>query len=237
MKRLLTLIAISALVAAACGGSTADSTFEISDEYAVLRLTGTAGSVSVQGDDRATTTSIEATANFENTEPEVIASVFGGDLIITDTCEEAGCFTDYTITVPEATSVFVETTTGQVAIGGTTAEVTVVTTDGNITISGMSGALEINSGSGSVLALGLSGPFAFVTTTSGVIDLSFEEAFENVRAKSTSGNITVQAPGEPYAVSAVSGSGSVDVNVDTADDAPGSVTAESESGDITIYRQ
>ncbi|MBT8208640.1 MAG: DUF4097 domain-containing protein [Acidimicrobiia bacterium] len=236
MKRLLTLIAISALVAAACGGSTADSSFEISDEYAVLRLTGTAGSVSVQGEDQATTT-IEATSNYEDTEPEVIASVFGGDLIITDTCEETSCFTDYTITVPEGTSVFVETTTGQVAIGGTTSEVTVVTTDGNITINGMSGALEVTSGSGSLLALGLSGPFAFVTTTSGVIDLSFEESIEDVRAKSTSGSITVQAPGEPYAVSAVSGSGAVDVNIETADDAPGSVTAETESGDITIYRR
>ena len=237
MKRLLTLIAISALVAAACGGSTADSTYEISEEYAVLRLTGSAGSVSVQGDDAATTTSIEATVNYEGTEPEVIATVFGGDLVITDTCEEEGCFTDYTITVPEATSVFVETTTGPVAVAGTTAEVTVVTTDGNITISGMSGALEITSGGGSVLALGLTGPLAFVTTGSGVIDLSFDEAFEDVRVKTTSGNITVQAPGEPYAVSAVSGSGSVDVNVETADDAPGTVTAESDSGDITIYRQ
>lgn len=238
MKRLLTLIAISALIASACGGATADTTFEITDDYEVLRLTGTAGSISVRGDDRATSTTIVATINYPDTQPDVLASVFGTDLIVGDACIDINdCFTDYIITVPEGTSLFIENTTGPVSIGATTGDVTVITSNGNVTATDLAGSLEVTTTEGSVLALGLSSPTAFVTTASGVIDLSFDTTIQDVRAKSVSGNITVQAPGEPYAVSAESGTGGVDVNVETDDGAAGTISAETDSGDIKIYRQ
>lgn len=234
--RLAALVLIAAAGLSACGGSS-DETSRTEEPAARIEVTSVSGSIRVEGDDGAGEITIETTRRWDASAPEIVTERDGDLLRIFHDCAEGddGCSVDYALAVPEDITVTATSTSGDVSVVSVTGDVTVETVSGDVTVNDIGGALGVTTTSGGILGVNLKAVSGSVTTVSGRIDISWEDPVDDLTARSESGDVTVQVPGQPYALTATSTSGDVDVRIDTdpADDK--TVTIESVSGNIRVY--
>ncbi|MEO6999376.1 MAG: DUF4097 family beta strand repeat-containing protein [Terracoccus sp.] len=131
-----------------------------------------------------------------------------------------GCSVDYTIRVPDGTTVAIDTGSGDLKLGGTL------------------GAVDVKSGSGDIKAKQLQAADIAARTGSGDIDLGLSESPNQLTVKTGSGDVDVTVPSaETYTVVVQSGSGDDHVTVKTDPTSPRKVQITTGSGDVKLgYR-
>ena len=161
------------------------------------------------------------------------------------------CTIDYDVTVPEDTSLDLETISGRVTVSNVHGDLDVDTTSGpvqvddhvgDVTVRTVSGDTELQGVQGTVHAESTSGQIfvdgtfdtAEIDTVSGDVDVRTREYFTLLLVKSTSGNITTQVPAKTYDLLWETTSGSADVGVDTSSEATGRIDVSTISGSLTV---
>ncbi len=131
-----------------------------------------------------------------------------------------GCSVDYTIRVPDGTTVAIDTGSGDLTLGGRL------------------GAVDVKSGSGDIKAEQLQSTTLAIRTGSGDIDLGLSQAPTALTVKTGSGDVDINVPADDtYAVNVQRGSGDEHVTVKTDPTNPRKVRIETGSGDVEFgYR-
>lgn len=145
-----------------------------------------------------------------------------GALTISATCSVTisnNCGVSYTIMVPPAVAVNVDSGAGDVEARGlsTTAP------------------LKLSSGDGDVNAVGIDAGNVTLESGNGDVTATLDTAPTRLDASSGNGDVTLTVPNTTYSVHASSGNGTVsDQTLRTDPSSPRSITASSGNGDVTI---
>lgn len=138
------------------------------------------------------------------------------------------------VSVDAATgSVDVTSTSGDIKIANAGADVRAKSSSGDIAVNGVAGTLTMQTSSGRLQATGTKGASTTAHGSSGDIVVSPAVA-QNLDLQTTSGDITVTAPGGSYKVDVPSGSGDHRIGIPTDPNGQLSITASSSSGDVRI---
>lgn len=147
------------------------------------------------------------------------------------------CSIDYTVSVPDGTTVAVDQGSGAVRLSGRFGTVTAKTGSGSVAVSGAGDSVRLETGSGGISSNGLEASQLYAHTGSGGIDLDLARAADSVRAETGSGGVTVRVPQGSYAVTVRTGSGSQRVGVATDPGSPHRIDASTGSGSVSVeYR-
>ena len=184
--------------------------------------------------------------------PAVTNSVSGGRLSLSDpACADAGCNVDFTVTVPSAVGVTVDTQGGVAAVSGT-ADTTVNSGGGPARITQVTGPLTVSTGGGPLILNEVAGPLradtsggtlaaraitsakAIVDTSGGPAVVAFSADPDSVTVSTDGGPATLRVPGGPYAFTADSGGGPEVIGIATDPAARASITVTSGGGPILV---
>lgn len=131
-----------------------------------------------------------------------------------------GCSVDYTVRVPDGTTVRVESGSGDISA------------EGNL------GALDLRSGSGDVDATNVTARTVTARVGSGDIDLGLANAPDAVTIEAGSGDVDVQVPeGSSYNTDVSTGSGDEDNTLGDTDTAARTLQVRAGSGDVELGRR
>jgi hypothetical protein len=171
--------------------------------------------------------------------PEVNETWNGKTLRITSGCPAGfrlpGCSVRYLVRVPPQIAVDAKVSSGTLSVGDVGGDLRLATTSGDVRVTNAQGNLWARATSGSVTATGVRSSATDVETTSGGADLRFAAAPQNIRAKVSSGDLGIAVPPDTaYNVQASTDSGDQHINVRQDRAAPGTISAETSSGDVTI---
>jgi Toastrack DUF4097 len=148
------------------------------------------------------------------------------------------CSFDYTVTVPRGLRIRLANDSGDVIVQGLTGPVSVADNSGNVRLESLPGALDLHADSGDITGTGLASRSVLAESNSGDITLTFTRVPRHIRVSADSGNIRVVLPpgAAGYRVAATTGSGTVSVSVPVDSRSPDTISASTNSGDITITR-
>jgi hypothetical protein len=184
--------------------------------------------------------------------PAVAESVAGGRLSLGDpACAKANCNVDFTVTVPSAVSVAVDTQGGPAVIAGTTGTtvtsdggavqvrqvtgpLTVSTDGGPLIMNEVTGPLRADTGGGVLSARGVTATTASLSTGGGPAQVTFAAAPDTVTISTDGGPATLRLPGGPYALSADSEGGPELIGIATDPAARASIKVTSGGGPILL---
>ncbi|MCP2334987.1 DUF4097 family beta strand repeat-containing protein [Actinomadura rupiterrae] len=231
------IVPVSALLAvvplSACGvgidtAGTQDEqqTYTVPGRLTGLKVTGHTGDIEIIGADVSAVTVVERMRFTKNGRPKVSHSVANGTLQASYSCPNSisltghTCQVDYRVTVPRALAAEVRTDTGGVTLTGLTGNVTARANTGTIT--------------GSALRPAASGTVRARTDT-GSVRLTFASAPASVDANANTGQIKILLPtSQRYAVTADSNTGRTRVSLPTSPNAPHTIKAHTDTGDLTV---
>ncbi|MGW0894619.1 DUF4097 family beta strand repeat-containing protein [Saccharopolyspora sp. NPDC002578] len=162
----------------------------------------------------------------------------------------SGCSIDYEVVLPAPVpvtgagdagslevagmeSVDVETAAGSVAISEVSGPVRVRGSSGGIELRDLDGDVDVTTGSGGIDGERLGGGSIVVGADTGTIDLELTGP-RVVRATTGTGGIELDVPDEAYRVTADTGTGSRDVDVDTDPNSPRLLELSTGTGSIEV---
>lgn len=171
-------------------------------------------------------------------EPEITAESGPTGVRLASRCVSGGggCETTWTIAVPTATSVSVDSWSGRTAVRDLTGPV-VVDTAGEVSLAGLSGEVTVRTSYGDVIGTGLRTPSLTVTTRSGSVDTTLVEVPRRVSLSSSDqGDVVLAVPGvRPYRVDADHGLfGEQRITVPQDPTADASLHARTTGGQVTV---
>jgi hypothetical protein len=187
--------------------------------------------------------------------PAVAESVSAGRLSLGDpACIDADCTVDFTVTVPSAVGVTVDTqggpavvsaisstteTTvntdgGDAAITQVTGPLTVSTGGGGLTMNDVAGPLRADTSGGALVSHGITSATATISTGGGPAQIAFSAAPKAVTVNTDGGSATLRVPGGPYALTADSAGGPELIGIATDPAARASLTVSSGGGPIQL---
>ena len=184
--------------------------------------------------------------------PAVDESVTGGRLTLRDpACGNSDCDVDFTVTVPSAVSVTVDTQGGPAVISGV-AGTTVDSGGGPVGITQVTGPLTVRTGGGPLITNDVAGPIradtsggaltargvtaatASLSTGGGPAQVVFAAAPDTVTLSTDGGPATLRLPGGPYALTADSDGGPELIGIATDPAARASIRVTSGGGPILV---
>jgi hypothetical protein len=187
--------------------------------------------------------------------PAVAESVSGGRLSLGDpACAQADCGVDFTVTVPSAVSVTVDTQGGPAiisAISGATGT-TVDSGGGPVQVMQVTGPLTVRTGGGPLIMNDVAGPIragtsggvltaravtartASLSTGGGPAEVAFAAAPDTVDLGTDGGPVNLRLPGGPYALTADSDGGPELIQIATDPAARASIRVTSGGGPILV---
>lgn len=158
-------------------------------------------------------------------------------LKITARCEsDERCMVQPQIQAPVDVEVVITGGRSNVDVQGTRGDLAIDTEYGEISVADLGGDLDLSTRTGNIEGRFLTSASVTAATsgTEGMIDLEFKGAPLGVDVETTSGDILVTVPQAEYLVDAASQSGVVSIAVIESTGVPNTITARSQSGDITI---
>jgi hypothetical protein len=246
----LTIIAVTTIALAGCGGVGAKLTFNDTEKVKITEVDMTGGS----GDITVKTSAINETRItrivHRNADPGKSYRVDGTVLHVNTDCG-MNCSVSYEIEAPTGVAVVgklssgnvgltdvasadVTVTSGNVAVNGATGAVKAQATSGDISVLGTKGPVSLRATSGDVRAVNLSGGPIEVVATSGDVDLNVAVP-TSVNASASSGNVHLMIPGGSYRVDAAAGSGDTHIAGITDDQTAKNVlNLRAGSGDVDV---
>jgi hypothetical protein len=187
--------------------------------------------------------------------PAVAESVSGGRLSLGDpACAQVDCGVDFTVTVPSAVSVTVDTQGGPAVISavsgvtGTTVDsgggpvqvtqvrgpLTVRTGGGPLIMNDVAGPIRAGTSGGVLTARGITTTTASLSTGGGPAQVVFAAAPDTVTLSTDGGPATLRLPGGPYVLTADSEGGPELIGIATDPAARASIRVTSGGGPILI---
>ena len=184
--------------------------------------------------------------------PAVAESVSGGRLSLAEpACAHTTCIVGFTVTVPSAVSVTVDTQGGPVAVSGTagttvdsgggsveimqvTGPLTVRTGGGPLTTNDVAGPIRADTSGGVLTARGVTAATASLSTGGGPAQVVFAAAPDTVTLSTDGGPATLRLPGGPYALGADSDGGPELIGIATDPAARASIRVTSGGGPILV---
>ncbi|OOC57046.1 MULTISPECIES: DUF4097 family beta strand repeat-containing protein [Nocardiopsis] len=167
-------------------------------------------------------------------EPGVTWGLDGETLVLRSRCNQGDpCQVRYEVHVPEGTSLTVEGGSGRVEATAFGKPLTISTVEGSVEVQRVSGPLSLRSTEGDLRAGGVRSRTLRASTGSGRIDVSFIGVPDDVRVVTEEGSATLELLEAVYDVDA-SGGGDVVIEVDTDEDSPHKIAAETDSGRIRL---
>jgi DUF4097 and DUF4098 domain-containing protein YvlB len=215
-------------------------------------------SVTVTGDDSASRVSMERTAHWSMSKPDLSSRVEGNHLLMRSSCHWSvglGCSGDVRLVVPSGTVVRVDGSDGHVSVHDLTSRVEVATSDGGIDVSGITGGVVLHTGDGRIEARDVTGPVELQTsdgsieatslrsptvdarTSDGSVRLDFATVPRRVSARTGDGSVEVAVPrdGAPWQVDATTGDGSRVIDVATDPAADRAITVHTGDGSVRVH--
>lgn len=217
--------------------SLASTTFSVSEAVSMVDVRTDAGDIEVVVGDGPGVTAVRTATHWAGGRFDERAE--GGVLVIRATCPSwsiVGCEANYRIEVPAGAMVTAHVGSGSVRVSGPlTAAVRTETGAGDIEVRGVSGPLSARTGTGSIQAAELSSASVQASSGAGRIALDLSgRAPEVVVAETGSGPVDLRLPPGRYRILANSGTGQVDVGVESHDGAAAVVTAKSGTGPVKV---
>jgi len=184
--------------------------------------------------------------------PAVAESVSGGRLSLGEpACAGADCVVDFTVTVPSAVGVTVDTQGGPVAVSGVadttvdsgggpvritqvTGPLTVRTGGGPLILNEVAGPLRADTSGGTLAAQGITAVTAILSTGGGPAQVAFSAAPDSVTISTGGGPATLRVPGGPYRLTADSDGGPEIIGIATDPAARVSIEVTSGGGPILV---
>ncbi|MEW1906895.1 DUF4097 family beta strand repeat-containing protein [Kitasatospora sp. NPDC085895] len=219
LAKVLLYTAVTALTGAALVGCLAedhrrDVGYRVTEQVRTLVIEGETGDVEVTGG--ATGIEVTEQQTYRGSAPEASHTVADGTLTLSYRCPDGDCGVGYKVRVPAGTVVKVHDSTG------------------SIRLTGLSGEVEARTGTGGITAA-LSSPVVRLAAETGDVAVSLDGGVRRVEAVSSTGDVRVRVPGgRPYAVDSASDTGAVKVSVDRSAGAGSTITARTETGDVTV---
>lgn len=146
----------------------------------------------------------------------------------------ASCHIRHKVIVPKAISLTVQSVDGHTEAKAFSRPLSISTTEGSVSVSRISGPLILNSVHGDIHGRGLRSNDFRASTRSGTIDVSFAEPPDEARVNTQSGLATLELPEEVYDVYSSQNKGRVVTEVDTDDDSPYEISAQTDGGRIRV---
>ena len=184
--------------------------------------------------------------------PAVAESVSGGRLSLGDpACAGTDCVVDFTVTVPSAIGVTIDTQGGPVAVSGTV-DTTVDSGGGPVQITQTAGPLTVRTGGGPLILNEVAGPLradtsggtlaareitaakAILSTGGGPAVIAFAADPDSVTVSTDGGPATLRVPGGPYRLTADSDGGPEIVGIATDPAARPSIHISSGGGPLQL---
>lgn len=148
-----------------------------------------------------------------------------------------GCTTDFEIHVPADIPIRAEVDAGDLRASGLDGRVQLEANSGDVRVEDVSGPLTVDVDSGDVMVIGYRGRDASVGANSGDLEIRTQVVPDRIKAVTDSGDVTIAVPGgEVYDVDTETDSGDTDVQVDQSVDAPRTIEANTNSGDVRVVR-
>lgn len=144
------------------------------------------------------------------------------------------CPIRHKVIVPQAVSLTVQSVDGHTEAKAFDRPLSISTTEGSVSVSRISGPLILNSVHGDIHGRGLRSNDFKAGTRSGTIDVSFVEPPNEARVNTQSGLATLELPEEFYDVHSSQNTGRVVTEVDTDDDSPYKISAQTDGGLIRV---
>ena len=214
-------------------------------------------SVTVTGDDAATQVTVDRTARWSMSKPDLSSRLEGDHLLMRSSCHWSvgvGCSGDVRLVVPADTVVRVDAGDGHVSVRDLTRRVEVTTADGSVEVAGITGGAVLHTGDGRIAADDVTGPVQLrtgdgsidatalrssrvdATTSDGSVRLQFATAPRTVGATTGDGSVEVAIPrdGQPWRVEATTGDGSRTVDVATDPAADRTITLHTGDGSVRV---
>ncbi|MGH8880545.1 MAG: DUF4097 family beta strand repeat-containing protein [Stackebrandtia sp.] len=238
-------------------------TEQLSDSYDApltrVDLDGDAGDVTVTVTDTDAVI-VDKELSYNEDKPKSEETVSGETLTIRATeCSGPSlgfnhCHINYRIQVPADVALDITTDSGEIDTEDVTADQKLHADSGNIRVDDAGGEAELETDSGDIEAHGVAGGFtatadsgnitadglrstsATANADSGDIDLGFDVSPDEIKSIAESGGVTITVPedGESYDVDVTTDSGDQDIQVTSDSASDKKITAEADSGDVTI---
>jgi hypothetical protein len=243
------LVAAAGLAFWQFGGKDSDDTHKVDDKITTVQLAAEHSdiTITVSNDD---TTTVQEQRKYWFFKHGDAYSVKDGVLKLDGDCGWQ-CSADFDVTVPRGTKITgqngsgdlevtgvagvdAKSRSGKIELRGINGDVKLDVTSGDVSVSDLTGRLDVKANSGDIEAADLKGGPVAVETSSGDMQLQLSEA-NDVRAKGTSGDIEITAPGGDYKVSTESRTGDVENSLGNSIDASHNLTATTTSGDIDLH--
>ncbi|GAY10625.1 DUF4097 family beta strand repeat-containing protein [Pseudonocardia sp. N23] len=243
---LVTLAVLGVLVAAAAGvaqllGNAVHSTTVTEATYTPasphLAVTTNSGDVSLlPSTDGAVHVRTQARHGLNR--PDLVADAGPTGLVLDSHCNgflADFCQVSYTIAVPSTLSVTVSTGVGDIVVRDLDGRVDADTTGGDVLLTGLGGDVTVRTISGDVVGTGLRSGSVLAESTVGDVTVATTTAPTGVTARSTVGDVDVAVPASrPYRVDTGNGSGQTRILLPVDPAATATVSATSDSGDVTV---
>jgi len=225
---ILTVVIVLALAAAILAAATLllrdetteEATFDLSTVTGI-RTVVEAGHVDIETDDRSDIQVVTVLTSGLGSEPQSEVTLEAGVLSIESECQSfliSTCRVTYRVTVPRevALTLDLETTSGNVELGGASGPVVVQTTAGNIDVTDHVGEE------------------ADLRTTAGNVSFEASTAPTRLSIETTAGSITVEVPDVGYRLDTETTVGSINVDLGQEPDAEGTIEASTTTGSINL---
>lgn len=145
------------------------------------------------------------------------------------------CSVGYTIAVPAEVAVDVTSRSGEIEVRDLGGEVRLSESTGSVTVDNIIGPLALRTTTGDIVGSGLRSSHVEVRVDTGNVDLSFATPPEQVIVVATTGNPTIEVPGDDrYRVSVETSTGNQDISVVRDPDATRTIDIRTTSGDVRI---
>jgi hypothetical protein len=191
-----------------------------------VTATGIAGPVTVNAGGGGITVTSARSASLDSGGGPVTVSQVTGPLTVT--AEGGG------IIASRTAAASLDSGGGTVTASAISGPLKVGTEGGQLQLTGLTGALNADTGGGSLSATGIAAPTATVQTEGGPAVLTFATSPDKVQVGSGGGNVTLQVPGGPYAVSASTEDGPETVSMATSPSAARTITVDTGGGALII---
>lgn len=182
-------------------------------------------------------TEVAVRSRWDGEQPTVSQDRSGTTLTIVADCTGSGsCEVDLTVSVPPGVAVTGRTDTGDVRVSGLVGEVEIITVTGDLELAGLSGRVRAGTDNGDVTGEDLRSPWITTTTGTGDVSLSFDAAPDMVSAVVGTGDLEMEVPesSDGYRVDAATGTGELEVRMAQNPNAFRSILARVETGDVAL---
>ncbi|TQK44265.1 putative adhesin [Streptomyces sp. SLBN-118] len=170
--------------------------------------------------------------------PEASWKMEDGKLTLRVNCDAVAsdCEARHIVKVPRGVAVTVEDDNGSVTASGFDTALTVRSDNGAVTVRDSSGPLQLDSDNGEIVTERVRARTVSVKVENGDVRLGLLAAPERVETVTDNGSTLIELPraGAPYAVTAKSDNGGVDVDVPNDSSSTHVVNARSDNGKVTL---